>query len=526
VLALFGRRELRDGTIEGSAELRGTVATPMLSSAQLVLRDARVAQPLGGRPAPALRELAVQGSWEGANIAIAVTGREATGGEIRASARGRADALTELTGDAHLTRLDIAPIAAFLPGALVSAAGILDGEIAVGRGGRITGKLHVTDGALPLAAAIGTLRGATGDITTEGGSLAATLDGRLGRGTIHVAARAPLDDLAAVTADVQLREVSPIAALRPRITADVHAELHRKAEQLRAAVRISRGSIVLPKSSGTALLDVSAPADLLLAGAPTAPLGSGGADRPWLVLDVDPGEVRVDARQFSDGVGFLGTVRNDRIEVALGDGVGVSGAIVVDSADVDLLGRRYTVEPSTVVFDGTLDPVLDLHMSHAFPELTLKVDVSGHASQPKLQLSSDVSGYSNDALFAFLAGGEPTSDPNSPVRDPARAAVAGSVTRFATGMLGRQINKFLPVDVDTLSCEPDTSSTSSTAGVCTVGKQLSDRLFLAYRRRLQPRPDESADDVQIQYRLGGRALFEATGDRDHIGADLLWRQRW
>jgi hypothetical protein len=53
--------------------------------------------------------------------------------------------------------------------------------------------------------------------------------------------------------------------------------------------------------------------------------------------------------------------------------------------------------------------------------------------------------------------------------------------------------------LDAVACEPATTSTSRS---CTFGKRLSPRLFL-------------------------KALPEVTGgDREHYGADLLWRHRW
>jgi hypothetical protein len=163
-------------------------------------------------------------------------------------------------------------------------------------------------------------------------------------------------------------------------------------------------------------------------------------------------------------------------------------------------------------------------MTHQFPDLTLDVQLSGRASRPERpQLTSDPGGSTYDQLFGFLLGGDPAGDPGSQTRD----AVAGAGTRLVSGKLGRQISKVLPVQVDALSCEPAPAATTATSGSCTVGKWLSQRLFLAYRQRLQPRTDENTGDVQLQLRIGDRLLLEGTGgDRGYYGADLLWRHRW
>ena len=265
----------------------------------------------------------------------------------------------------------------------------------------------------------------------------------------------------------------------------------------------------------------------MLAGTPAALRGPRVPVHPWLVADVKLGATRVDARELAEGVGFRGTLRSDQLEVSLGDAIGVRGKVDIESADIEILGRRYVVEPSDLQFDGPLDPRLGIHMSYRFPEMTLSAAVLGTASRPDLQLSSDAPGYSSDALLAFFLGAEPSTEASSQSRDQTRDAVAIAGARLISGKLGRQLNKVLPVKVDALSCEPAPAATTATSGSCTVGKWLSRRLFVAYRQHLQPRTDENTGDVQLQFRMGDRLLLEGTGgDRGYYGADLLWRHRW
>ena len=535
LLALPGRHQLEAGTLEGSATLRGTVATPVVPSARLVARGVRVAPRLGGRAPPELRALEVTATWGGASGTLAVHGSEATGGELHAVANGRPDALAAVTATADLARFDVAPIAAFLPGALASATGVVGGSAALRPDGRFTGSLHVTGGALPLAAAIGTLRDATADLTSDGTALHARLHGRLGRGTIDVDASAPAD-LEAATARLELRGVSPIAALRPVISADLTAELHRDADRVRGEVTVADGaSIALPARAGATLLDPQVPSDLRLIGAPaTGPRGPAAPSHPWLVLDVKTRPIRFEARELHEGVGLTGTLHSDRLEVSIGDTIGVTGVVQIDSDDVEILGRRYHIEPtrdgpSGLTFDGTIDPRVRIGMSYQFAALTLNVDVTGGSSKlDRPTFSSDPAGlYSQDQLFGFFLGGEPSTDAGSQNRDQARLAVTGAGTRVLSAHLGKQISKYLPVQVDALSCEPDPAGPSPPAGSCTVGKWLSDRLFVAYRQRLQPRPDENTGDAQLQYRIAARSCSRApAATAGTYGADLLWRHRW
>jgi hypothetical protein len=71
------------------------------------------------------------------------------------------------------------------------------------------------------------------------------------------------------------------------------------------------------------------------------------------------------------------------------------------------------------------------------------------------------------------------------------------------------------------------AATASSSAAFTVGKWLSRRLFVAYRRRLDARTDQNAGEGEVEYWLRPDILVEATvGDRGHHDADLLWLKRW
>jgi translocation and assembly module TamB len=401
---------------------------------------------------------------------------------------------------------------------------MVDAQLQLRAGGRVAGTLHATGGVLPIAAAVGTLRDATADLVIhEEGAIAGTIAGKLGRGTVQLEAGVDLDGKTIVK-KLQLRNVSLESAFRPIVTADLTARLHFNGRQLLGDVTVKDAQIKLPKHVGMPLLDPTVPPDLVFDHAPeaVAPSGPHAPAYPWLIVDVALGPTRLHAPDVVDSVGLGGNgyLSSPKLRVLVGDTLGVSGTVAIDDAYVDLLSRRYLLESSELVFDGTIDPQLWIQMTHEFPELTLNVTVGGRMSAPDPRFSSEPGGYSHDQLLGFFVGGEPGGDPNSQTGQ----AVKGAVALWFTGKLGKQINKVLPIKVDTLSCEPATSATSAS---CTVGKWLSQRLFLAYRQHLEPLPDENANDVQFEYRLGPKVLIEGTGgDRGHAGADLLWRHRW
>jgi translocation and assembly module TamB len=538
LLAVVGRHDLAGGSLEGGATIRGPLATPIVESARLVARDLEVAAPRGGYPPPAFAELEAVGTWDGASGSVTITGRQATGGTLHAVANGRPDALAAATGSITTEHFDVTPIAAWLPSfapglraELASLAGIVDANLTLRTGGQLTGELHLIGGGLPIAAAGGTLREATADVAINERTITATIDGKLGHGTVQLSTEATPDLATIKLRELRLENVSVLGGSRPILHATLRTAgnqaLHLERGQLRGGVTVQDARITVPGHAGPPLLDATAPPDLVFKGAPEAGAAPGprAPASPWLVVDVALGATRIDAPDAIDsaGLGVKGTVGSDKLTVSIGGTVDVRGTIAVDNAYVEFLGRRYQLDGSKVNdlrFDGTTDPRLAIYMTHAFPELTLHVDVRGRASHPDLQFSSEPGTYSQGQLLGFLVGGEPGGDPDR----QAGEAFKGALARWFSSRLGRQVNKVLPIKVDALSCEPSTTATSAS---CTVGKWLSQRLFLAYRQHLEPLLDENANDVHVRYRLGRKVLIEGTGgDRGHHGADLLWRHRW
>ncbi len=173
-------------------------------------------------------------------------------------------------------------------------------------------------------------------------------------------------------------------------------------------------------------------------------------------------------------------------------------------------------------FDGSTDPVLDLRITHDFPDVTTVTEIRGRASKPELGLSSNPGIYTQAELLGFLLGGEPSGDPNDAPSAQQRVAAAGE--SYVANKVGGYVKKALPVDVDVLRYE---SATSTSSAAVTVGTWLTHELFLAWRQHLEARPDENAGEGEIEYWLQRRLVIEGTvGDRGYDGADLLWRRRW
>jgi hypothetical protein len=297
--------------------------------------------------------------------------------ELSVDAR-RPDALAGATGRLETSQLDLAPIAAVVPRALVPTAGVITkADLALHAGGRVAGELQVTGGVVPLSAMVGTLRDVTAAVTLNDHGIRGRLDGTLGHGTVRLDAEATPDLAAIDLHELGFTNVSLLGGLRPSITATLmtapHRPLVRRDGTLTGDVTVEGARITLPEHTGVPLLDPTAPSDLVLAGVPGAAAASErptsgapvlgargegapearGPAHPWLSVNVAFDAIQLVARDVVDSVGLGGkaTLRRERpITVWAGDTVGLGGTIAIDDADVELLGRHYTVEPSTLEF--------------------------------------------------------------------------------------------------------------------------------------------------------------------------------
>ena len=562
LMNVIGTSQITGGTIDGTIEIGGTVARPTVD-ASIVACDVTV-PPEEAKQVQRIEKLAIDARWDGAAGQVAIDGNATGGGTLRVRAAGDLDHLDQVTASLDAKQLDIAPLVAFMPGPAGGLGGRLDADFKL-RGadlktGEIAGKLHITNGRIPIAPTVGTLFKGDVKIDVANRNVGLNLTGKLGRGDVKLVASAPLDGVTPRSGKLELTvdKVQLIGTTEPVLTGVVVADIARVGDRWRTNVRIDRMTVKVPASRGTSLAPVGAPDDLVFGGeklhhgvnrgmdvpggivhdetgpadfkassevetgADHATEANGtthrkAPDEPVLVAEVGLKNVFVEAEEVRGIVG-------GRLRLTIGESseVGIDGNIHLARGVLDLFNRRYNVDRAALHFDGSPDPVLDVRITHDFPEVTTITEVRGRMSKPELSMSSEPAQYSQAELLGFLLGGEPGGDPE--MAPSATERVAGAGASFIGNKIGGYVKRALPVDVDVLRYEA-ASSTSSAA--VTVGTWITDTLFLAYRRHLEARPDENAGEGELEYWIRRRLVLEGVvGDRGVNGVDLLWRRRW
>jgi uncharacterized protein involved in outer membrane biogenesis len=532
LLAVLGNTQITTGNLDGKIELGGTVGRPT-AKADIVARDVAVPNE-GTKQVQAVRELRIAARWDGQVGKVTVDGNETGGGMLRIEAAADKDHLDQAKATLVARAVDLAPIVPFLPGPAGGLGGRLDASFSLAgtdpRTAQLAGTLALTEGRIPIAPAVGTLFHGDLRVAVKDRKLDVKLAGKLGRGDVMLTASAPLDGFtpSGGTAKLTVKKVQLIGTTEPIIDATVDANIARVDDKWTANLSVDRGSVVIPDSKGEKLDPVGAPPDIVYKGGgkhiepPSQVDGNAGLphrklpERPMFVAKIKVSHTHVESKEVR---GYV----NGRLSVALDDHeIGVVGNVWLGQGDLDLFDRRYVIERAALHFDGSTDPVLDVRIVHDFPEVTTMTEVHGRMSKPELQMSSSPATYSQAELLGFLLGGEPGGDPSQ--APSARDKVTGAGTSFVANQIGGYVKKALPVDLDVLRYE-SASATSSAAVL--VGTWITHTLFVAYRQRIEARPDENAGEGEVEYWIRRRLMLQGTiGDRGYDGLDLLWRRRW
>jgi autotransporter translocation and assembly factor TamB len=520
LLAVFGRTEVTGGTIDGKIDVAGTVGEPTLI-AKLVGSNLQVPPGPGGKPVKTVKTIAFDARWDGTTGKVVIDGVQENG-MLKIVATGSPAQLAAATVTVKARQFDLVPLLAFAPGPAGGAAGRLDADLTVKgldpRTAKLAGEVHLSNARIPIAPTIGTLRRAKLDVVIGEHDIRLKVDGRLGGGKVVGDGAIALDGAAVTGGDIKLtlRKVSPIGVVEPVVDADVTVKLHHEPDRWVADVGVRNAVVTVPSGRGEQLKPAGAPPDMVFMNGERItrrPMKKEVPIRPMIVANVTlyPTHLKSDE--------LRGIVKGKLSLTADGEAVGIVGTIDAERGDLDLFGTRYQVERASVRFDGTIDPVIDVRISHDFPEVTTVTEVRGRLSKPELTMSSNPGTYSQGQLLGFLLGGEPTGEPNS-----GRDVATSAGTSLVANKIGGYVKGALPIDLDVLRYE---AATSTTSAAITVGTWLRENLFIAYRRRLEARPDENSGEGQLEYWLSRRVMVEATaGDRGYNGVDLLWRRRY
>lgn len=200
-----------------------------------------------------------------------------------------------------------------------------------------------------------------------------------------------------------------------------------------------------------------------------------------------------------------------------------------------VLDNKYKVKRATVQFGGQPkpDPALDVLIARDFANVTVSIGVGGTASKPELDLSSEPAVYTQSQILSMILTGNPqVAQKDDPDADPT-SAVTAAVLSTVLGPLTREVANTVGLDVAKVSLEEQKDKSEggdeavSIKAQAEVGKYITDRIYLGYRKVFGASDDENSHEAILEYAISARWLAMALfGDNNVGGLDIFWTYRY
>ncbi len=506
-----------DGTLHAHALLRGTFAAPDL---RIVAdgRDVGVAQGRFARIDASVR-------LHDARWTFDVGGHDVHGGTAHVAGELAHDwhAPLRMSIDAHA--LDVG----FL-GALWEEIGDV--------GGRLDARVRVAGTRADPhpsgeARLDGGVFGFRGDARRYQASLAVRIEGgeahleRLalagGGGTLEASGSARLDGILPTELTLAARAHAftfAYGSAAARFDADFALAGDRADEVFRGALKLSRGSIVLPELGGLgARQEIAGMPDVRFDDARSRrEAGQRSAGKgAFIAVRVD-GPLALRSREAElDLAGDLGVT-------VTGGTLGIDGVVEGQRGTVELLGKRYEVERAQLAFGGAPDdPELHLRVTRRVGRAVVAVVIEGTAQNPSVRLSCEPPLYDQAQLTSLVLAGSAGSE-RIAVRDLNRQ-ITGLLSAVVVRKIREQLAPGLPIDL--VRPLDQQSYAEFSAAPIEVGRFVSDRIYVRYEQgyggsRLGRSP-ANADEASAELQLGrGFQLSTVFGDAGVGGVYLFW----
>jgi autotransporter translocation and assembly factor TamB len=200
----------------------------------------------------------------------------------------------------------------------------------------------------------------------------------------------------------------------------------------------------------------------------------------------------------------------------------LAGKVETVRGEVRLFSEPIVIKEGTITFTGgaKIDPRLDITAETNPGQYgVVTMTVQGPVSAPKIEFTSDQPQYDTADALAILVIGKPLSEAgpggDQKIESKLEALAAGALS----GIARKQLADKVPIDF--LQIKANSFSSADLR----VGKYVTPRLFIVYRRRLGERTeDENANEAQAEYQLSREVYIQTFyGDQNIWGGEVFWR---
>jgi translocation and assembly module TamB len=193
------------------------------------------------------------------------------------------------------------------------------------------------------------------------------------------------------------------------------------------------------------------------------------------------------------------------------------GEIRAEGGTYEAYGQKLEIARGVITFIGPIDnPRLDIEAIRARSDTRVGVTVGGSVQSPRVRLFSDPELPATEKLALLVTG---RSYGNLAGADTLLLQRAAFALLAGDGSGATDFNVARLLQLDELSVRQSDGVLRDT--VFTLGKQISDRVYLGYERGL----NAATGNWQLIYRIAQRFTLRAQSG-DDSALDLIWLFRW
>lgn len=286
--------------------------------------------------------------------------------------------------------------------------------------------------------------------------------------------------------------------------------------RLAGRLAIDEATIAYRSTADTVLAD-----DIVVVGRPRTARAPPAAAQAKTPVDVDLAvEFGRDFRVSAEGLESRLAGRVDLVS-RRGEPLTAKGTVRAVQGTYYVFGQKLAIDRGRIVFDGPVDnPTLDVVALRRNLAVEAGVEISGTVRAPVVRLTSNPPVPDSEKLSWLLTGGPPGSatQREALALQAAQAALAGRSGK----PLAQQFAQNLGLDDIGLVRRGDGAGDDLLAGqVVTVGKRITDRLYVAYEQGLEL----ATNALRVEYVLS-RFLTVSAYAGTTSGVELKFRRTW
>ncbi len=332
-----------------------------------------------------------------------------------------------------------------------------------------------------------------------------------GKGSVRINGQGPVDGKSPFLMNAVFEQFAALSRVDRRVDISGQAELSLAARQvlISGKLTVDRGLIDITQVGAPTLSE-----DVVVVRKSDTPRSVGASTAPKVTMNLVVNLGR-DLRLI--GRGIETRLAGDLTLTTPGGALTAVGNIRAEDGRYEAYGQKLNVERSSVRFVGPLNnPVLNILALRPNRDNDDRVGVSitGTALQPRIKLYASPERSDTDKLAMLVLGrnfDELGRDETALIQTAAIALLSGEGGGSFSSKLG----------LDTLSIRQANGSSTKDV-VITVGKQISDKVYVGYEQGLAG----GAGAVQLIYRFSQRITVRAQAGKEDSSLDAILTFRW